>query len=493
MIIIGFVVAIMLFSSFAIVFSNSENTLTNVKNNNNLNVKSFTTSNNITIPNAKNDLNTPIEFYANFMLYVNTNNYFEIVNLSNNKNVTTNLTYDTTYTSDYYGLIIHNGYLYIYNEWANSGSSGASVSLYQYNLINLELVNSMFFNYEKNYHDGNREASFGIFANNNGIYDIFCTEYAAGVYALQIDEINYNGQKVTHCIDKSVSYPKNIDYSIYTMGNYLIMNFNSGNYAFQLNPMSVDALSGAENYGEMIYNNTYTNSLNVTNSDSLQNIYISNNVTYGNLYNFYKLTNVSEPKLYDNYRDNGYGDVSFINANFYKNSYVNFNGYLIYNSTYKVKLGTYNLPYTIFNKKIYYAINSTTYSFVSFISYKLNITSYNHNSNQIKDYFYYNDNIYSGLQVNLTNSNGIFSVLPLNYSTYSYNGSYITTNSKEFKSIGNGIYEYNLSIYYGQLTTNSTSSIKPLDISNYIYPIGIIIFVSFLGAMVYFSKSEGKK
>ena len=67
------------------------------------------------------------------------------------------------------------------------------------------------------------------------------------------------------------------------------------------------------------------------------------------------------------------------------------------------------------------------------------------------------------------------------------------TSSSEFKNIGNGIYQYNLSIYYGQLTTNTTSSIKPLDISSYIYPIGIIIFVSFLGAMVYFSKSEGKK
>ena len=60
----------------------------------------------------------------------------------------------------------------------------------------------------------------------------------------------------------------------------------------------------------------------------------------------------------------------------------------------------------------------------------------------------------------------------------------VSPDISEFKSIGNGIYEYNLSIYYGQLTTNTTSSIKPLDISSYIYPIGIIIFVSFLGAMV---------
>ena len=490
MILIGFVVTVMIFSSFTILFNNSANNQNNVKSNSNLNVKNFIVSNNITIPNAKNDLNTPIEFYANFMLYVNTNNYFEIVNLSNNKNVTTNLTYDTTYTSDYYGLIIHNGYLYIYNEWANSISCGASVSLYQYNLINLELVNSMFFNYEKNYGNSNRETSFGIFANNNGIYDIFCTQYTACSYAPQIDEINYNDQKVAHCIDTSVSYPKNIDYSIYTMGNYLIMNFNSNNYAFQLNPMSVNVLSGAENYGEMIYNNTYTNSLNVRNSNSLQNIYISNNVTYGNLYNFFKLTNVSEPKLYDNYRNNGYGDVSFINANFYKNSYVNFNGYLIYNSTYKVKLGSYNLPYTILNNSLYYEINSYTYGVVKLSSYDINIKSFNHNSNHIKDYFYYDNNIYYGNEFNFTNSNGIFSVLPLNYSIYTYNNSYIITSSSKFKSIGNGIYQYNLSIYY---TTNSTSSIKALDISNYIYPIGIIIFVSFLGAMVYFSKNEGKK
>ena len=78
MIIIGFVVAVMIFSSFAIVFGNSGNNLNNVKTNN-LNVKSFTISNNITISNGKNDANSPIEFYANFMLYVNASNDLIIV------------------------------------------------------------------------------------------------------------------------------------------------------------------------------------------------------------------------------------------------------------------------------------------------------------------------------------------------------------------------------------------------------------------------------
>ena len=94
------------------------------------------------------------------------------------------------------------------------------------------------------------------------------------------------------------------------------------------------------------------------------------------------------------------------------------------------------MPYTVLNKTLYYEINSYTYAQVELYTYKLNITSYNHNSYQLKDYFYYNDNIYSGLQFNFTNDNGIFSILPLNYSVYVYNGSYITTSSSEFKSIG---------------------------------------------------------
>ena len=500
MVIIGFVVAIMLFSSFAIVFSNSENTLTNVKNNNNLNVKSFTTSNNITIPNAKNDLNTPIEFYNNFMLFVNKYNFLTVENISNSHIQNTSLQYKTIYTNNYYGIIENNSYLYVYIITALK----SSVYNYQINVyiakitINNLIISNVYNRSLSSITGGNEMLGInGITANNNGVYALNGYDISSICHPVFI-KLNYYDNITEYKCFSNITITSNSNYSGYTMGNFYEFNTNGNNYLFNLNNFNIYSLGISNNYiyGEMIYNNSYENKFITLNNKYLNNTYISNNINYGCIYNPFIKTTILEPQIY-NYRrkaTTNNNNISFINANFYKNSYVNNNHCLIYNNTTSVKLNSFTLPYTLFNNTIYYSINSYSYGIKSLsIIYKINITSYLHNSTHIKDYFYYKNNIYYGNQFNFTNINGIFSILPLNYSSYVFNDSYIITSLSDFKSIGNGIYEYNLSIYYGQLTTNSTSSIKPLDISNYIYPIGIIIFVSFLGAMVYFSKNEGKK
>ena len=169
MIIIGFVIAIMLFSSFAIVFSNSGNNLNNVKTNNNLNIKSFTskTKEIINLPNARNDLNSPIEFCKNYMIYDNNNNVIVLVNLSNNNSINTNITYDVSNNNFYYGINIFNNYIYIYALWYNTNDyPNLELDNYSNNLklnsFSISLIQS-----------STDYQPIGITANNLGIFPIF--------------------------------------------------------------------------------------------------------------------------------------------------------------------------------------------------------------------------------------------------------------------------------------------------------------------------------
>ena len=474
MIIIGFVVAAMIFSSFAIVFNNSGNTLTNVKNNSNLNVKSFTT-NETYITLSDTSSSNHIEFYKNFMVYIASNNYFMIENLSSGIVINSTLTYNTGYAVDY-GLIIVNSTLYLY--MSNDNSDGCNVYIYLKSFtLNLDTKNS--YSYEE------QNGNFGIYANSKYIFGFV----SGNGYDFTINVLNYNLTSIAQYL----FFPTDTTTSLYEniYNDFLEIYFNDKNYF--INFLTFTCKEVSSNYGEIIYNGNYQS--NYTNIYSDTGNFISNDINYCYSSPYYKYTTNSTPDLVNKIQSISDGSatvsMSEIYGYFYNNLYINSSGYLIYDN-YKLKLGSgsYTLPYTINSNNLYYQISYDEYGIVKLSKYTINITSYNHNSNQIKDYFYYNDNIYSGLQFNFTNSNGIFSILPLNYSVYTYNSSYITTNSSDFKSIGNDTYQYNLSIYYNELSTNSTSSIKPLDISNYIYPIGIIIFVSFLGAIVYFSKNE---
>ena len=474
MVIIGFVIAVMIFSSFSIVFNNSGNNLNKVKSNN-LSVKSFTSYSNITIASAKIDANTPIEFYSNFMLFVKSNNDLYLENLTSKITINTELTYNTYHGNNYYGLTIYNNILYVYL------ADPYNIYLNSFHKSNMGLISS--YGYSSS---GYCTVAFGLVANSNNIYAFMCNN-ANPVFK----EFSYSLTLIRTTPSYTNITISNSNYSGYVMGNFYIFYVNGNLYMFNLNNFVLYNIQSS--YGELIYNNTYKNTFYTLTNDSNNNIYISNNINYGCIYNkFYYITGKPEPQLYNNRRFNGgvkRTDVSFINANFYNNAYVNFSGYLKYNNTYAVKLGSYTLPYTILNNSIYYAINSYTYGIEYLNTYILNIKSYNHNSNQIKDYFFYNNNIYYGNEFNFTNDNGIFSVLPLNYSVYVYNGSYITTSSSEFKTVGNGIYEYNLSIYYSQESTKLPKN--PIAFGSYTELLTYLFIFFAVISLVFMTKKYG--
>ena len=488
MVIIGFVITVMISGSFAIVFNNSGN-IQNTSNKQILNLpeKSFTSNvtKTVTMSNAINSPIAPIEFYSNFMVYVDTNNYIYITNLSSGLNVNTTLIFNNVDFNAYYGLIIHNNYLYLY--YINNNFL---LYVYSYTLDNLVNINLNTLSLPDS-PDGN----LGLTANSNGIYDINVC-YTGSGYELSMYEINYNASLITYKKFTNITYSSsfNENYNFYTMGNFLTLtDENAGDiYLLNLNNLNIYQLKGSENYGEMIYNNTYQNNFKTIDNLSLNNIYISNHVSYGCIYNYIKPTDIIEPELYNNRQDvTNNLDVSFIEANFYNNAYVNSSGYLRYNNSYAVKLGSYTLPYTILNNSIYYAINSYTYGIEYLNTYILNITSYNHNSNQIKDYFFYNNNIYYGNEFNFTNANGIYSLLPLNYSIYTYNNSYIITTSTDFKYMGNGIYQYNLTIYYNQLSTNSQLPKNPIAFGSYTELLTYLFIFFAVISLVFMTKKYG--
>ena len=141
------------------------------------------------------------------------------------------------------------------------------------------------------------------------------------------------------------------------------------------------------------------------------------------------------------------------------------------------------------NYKLKLGSGSYTYGVVKLSLYDINIKSFNHNSNQIKDYFFYDNNIYYGNEFNFTNSNGIYSLLPLNYSIYTYNNSYIITSSIDFKNMGNGIYQYNLTIYYSQESTKLPKN--PIAFGSYTELLTYLFIFFAVISLVFMTKKYG--
>ena len=452
----------------------------------------------VTISNGKNDANSPIEFYANFMLYVNASNDLIIENLTNSQTVNTGLTYNTTYDSNYYGLIVYESYLYVYliKAVADSGINyGICIYLHRYTIDGFTLENTYKYN-AAGIEGGNEVLGlFGITANTNGIYAFIGYDNSGTCYPIFM-HLSYTDTEISFKAYTNLTIT-DTDYSGIVMGNFYEFNTNGNNYLVNLNYLTLYSLGNslADWYGEIIYNNTYENNFSILTTSNENNIYISNYINYGCLYNPFSKTSNPEPQIYNNRREanTNNAEVSFINENFYNNAYVNSNDTFIFNKTDKLKLGSYTLPYTISNKKIYYSINSYTYGITNITNYlyNINIKSYNHNSNQIKDYFFYNNNIYYGNEFNFTNPNGIYSLLPLNYSIYTYNNSYIITTSSDFKSIGNEIYQYNLTIYYNQLSTNSQLPKNPIAFGSYTELLTYLFIFFAVISLVFMTKKYG--
>ena len=169
----------------------------------------------------------------------------------------------------------------------------------------------------------------------------------------------------------------------------------------------------------------------------------------------------------------------------------NYNGNLSY---VYLPIGSGN---TIFNSLTYiingnnnlYIVNNNNVYVYHLHNYNLNVKSYNKFNNQIQDYFSLNGIIYTGYSNSFSFTQLPQILLPLNTSTYYYNGSAITIIQSDFSGSGSNLY-YNLSIYYNQV---QAPSIPLYDIFTYIYPISIIGLFTGMGAFIFTIKKRGYK
>ena len=125
----------------------------------------------------------------------------------------------------------------------------------------------------------------------------------------------------------------------------------------------------------------------------------------------------------------------------------------------------------------------------SFKEYLLNVKSYNILNNQIQNYFSFNGIIYTGYSNSFVLDTFPQILLPLNTSTYYYNGSAITIIQSDFSGSGSNLY-YNLSIYYQEI---KPASIPLYDIFTYMYPISIIGLFVGMGSFIFVIKKRGYK
>ena len=122
-------------------------------------------------------------------------------------------------------------------------------------------------------------------------------------------------------------------------------------------------------------------------------------------------------------------------------------------------------------------------------TYNLNVKSYNILNNQIQDYFSMNGIIYTGYSNSFSFTLLPQTLIPLNTSTYYYNGSAISIIQSDFAGSGSNLY-YNLSIYYQAI---QPASIPLYDIFTYMYSISIIGLFVGMGAFIFTIKKRGYK
>lgn len=227
----------------------------------------------------------------------------------------------------------------------------------------------------------------------------------------------------------------------------------------------------------------------------------------------YYITNINSGGTtsysYNNYANLYFSDSNY-NVNFYpmnitNNVYTKL-GQLINNSKYQEfcnngKITYFYLPIgagnTVFNSNTYIIngnsnliiVNKNNAYVYPLHTYNLNVKSYNALDTQIQDYFSLNGIIYTGYSNSFSFTQLPQTLIPLNTSTYYYNGSAITIIQSDFSGSGSNLY-YNLSIYYQEI---KPASIPLYDIFTYMYPISIIGLFVGMGAFVFAIKKRGYK
>ena len=380
-----------------------------------------------------------LEIYDNFMIIGYGNTLFQIYNFSDNKLYTSNFTYSANMIQF---SIINNKY--IFSLLTGGTIYNCELSL---NPFSLSKISSISIDSVCN--------QFTYAGNKNNI--IFAINGGSGCYPLDQFGFLCVGDSSLNASQSNSNDDFGNIYDIMDLGNYGLLGSESY-YITDVNTACTTPYS---------YNSYSTNG-NLYFSDSSYNVNfypmnISNNA-------YTKLPELSSNSNFQEFCNNG----KIVNV------YLPIGtGDTVYNTATYIINGNYNL--IVVSNDIVYVYPLDTYN--------LNVKSYNKLSNQIQDYFSLDGTIYTGYSNSFIINKFPQSLIPLNTSTYYYNGSAITIIQSDFSGSGTNLY-YNLSIYYNQI---QAPSIPLYDIFSYMYPISIIGLFVGMGAFIFTIKKRGYK
>ena len=380
-----------------------------------------------------------LEIYDNFMIIGYGNTLFQIYNFSDNKLYTSNFTYSANMIQF---SIINNKYIFSLLTSGTIYNCELSLNPFSLNKISSFSIDSVV-------------NQFTYSGNKNNI--IFAINGGNGNYPLnQFGFLCVGDSSLNTSQSNSYNDFGNI-YDIMDLGNYGLL----GSESYYITDVNT---AGPTSY---TYNSYSTNG-NLYFSDSSYNV------------NFYpmNISNNAYTKLPELSSDSNFQE--FCNNGKIVNVYLPIGtGDTVYNTATYIINGNYNL--IIVSNSIVYVYQLDTYN--------LNVKSYNKLSNQIQDYFSLDGTIYTGYSNSFIINKFPQSLIPLNTSTYYYNGTAITIIQSDFSGSGNNLY-YNLSIYYNQV---QAPSIPLYDIFTYMYPISIIGLFVGMGSFIFVIKKRGYK
>ena len=395
-----------------------------------------------------------LEIYNNFMIigfgqgsgYNSiTSTLFQIYNFSNQKLIENNFSYSYNYlqfgmlNNEYFFSLLNSGNIYncelTLNPYTLSKISSISIT----SIVNQATIS------------GNKNSlSFAI--NGGGVDVGGTTEY----YLNQAGFLNVGDSSLNTSFSDNINEFGNV-YNLINLGNCSLL----GSQSFYI--------SNKNTYGTTQYSyNSYSSSGNLYFSDSSYNISFYPMNLSG--YTFTKLPNLVNNSNYQEFCYNGKIVYVYLPIG---------SGNSIFNT----------LTYIINGNNHLIIVNKNNVYIYSLHTYNLNVKSYNKFNNQIQDYFSLNGIIYTGYSNSFSFTQLPQILIPLNTSTYYYNGSAITIIQSDFSGSGSNLY-YNLSIYYNQV---QAPSIPLYDIFTYMYPISIIGLFVGMGAFIFTIKKRGYK
>ena len=293
-------------------------------------------------------------------------------------------------------------------------------------------------------------------------------------------------------------------------GNYfyttIVVSSSSCEYIWGLNlndfSQSPIGVQPATNYPIFSYNNysylptvydgsnfiTSSKEISFTTNSSIYLPFTTSATDYNNFsfspYNFYASSLGNKSMNFYPHFINGYIDNTFLystlnNQKYYMSLPFNFSSsntyFLAQGKSYLYMINPYNNMVYIFRNPV----GSLYY---------LTVKSYNSLSSQINNYLLFNGQL-TTTSISISNSYPCLpTIIPLNYSTYYYNGPKIIITSSDYTGSFNKY--YNLSIYYNQI---QAPSIPLYNIFTYMYPISIIGLFVGMGAFVFAIKKRGYK